>query len=493
MHKPMTIIYTTLFVLIGALLTIPCALAADFEFASIDTITMPSAFSNTTVADTFVVRNIGTQNLTNVTFQHAINSEYHLTFSPAQISSLHPNQGQTITVSLKTRSNEKPGTNTVGTVTVHADEASESFDIRSNITSRLQVSSVDVNVDDESDSDVEEGDTVEDNAKPGSEIRMGIEVENNYASRDDIRIEDVKMTVTIKDLDDGRDVDFDVNKFDIDANDEELKFIEFTIPVEVEEKTFDILIEVDGEDENNIVHRDEYTIKLKVDKKSHEVAITDVDVNPASCGEQGSISVQVQNLGANTERDARIQVTNKELGISLKQDKIELDEDPFSKDNSYTKTFTFKVPSPATPGEHMLNVTAYFTTFLDDQKVVTLQVNCNSAPTTTTIAGNVDEETSEDNTDVLVNDEESASQVDDKQNDEEVSEGSSQNDAASGEEETSTTISSASSTRPVPETQAKISPKDFLESKQYMIALTVLIVVILIGIIGMASSYFSKQ
>ena len=72
----------------------------------------------------------------------------------------------------------------------------------------LEVYDLKVEVDGDKDSSADEdGGTIDNDVRPGSEITMDITLKNLYSSDDDINIENIDITGTIYDIDDGEDID----------------------------------------------------------------------------------------------------------------------------------------------------------------------------------------------------------------------------------------------------------------------------------------------
>src|SRR3989344_1881916 len=80
---------------------------------------------------------------------------------------------------------------------------------------KLSITDVDVEVDDKSDNNLDDGDTIGREAEPGSKIVFEVEVFNEYTKEEDIEIDDIEIEVTIEDIDDGDDLDDESDDFDL--------------------------------------------------------------------------------------------------------------------------------------------------------------------------------------------------------------------------------------------------------------------------------------
>lgn len=216
---------------------------------------------------------------------------------------------------------------------------------------KLLITDVDVKVDGKSSKNLDEGETIGEEAKPGSSVKFSIELFNNFTDDEDIEIEDIQVTVTIEEIDDGDEIEEESKEFDIDADDEETVDIEFEIPLEVEEDDFDVIITIEGDTDKNGSQEVEMKLTLEVKKESHEVIFLRNTLTPSEikCGRTVQLSTNVINTGADKEDDVSLEVSNAELGVSLKEI-FELGDDPFDEDSKFSKTFTFTVADDVLEG-----------------------------------------------------------------------------------------------------------------------------------------------
>lgn len=221
--------------------------------------------------------------------------------------------------------------------------------------SKLLITDVEVEVDGEDDSiDVsQDGDRVSEEAKPGSKVEIKVEVENNFTDTDDLDIEDIEIRVTIEGIDDGDDLDEEADEFDLRAERDDSETLEFDIPIEVGEGDYDVLIEVEGEDENGTEHTAELTFILEVEKERHEIRFTRLSLSPeqVQCSRNTQFSVNLINTGQEDEEDIELRITNTQLGID-ETDTFDLDEGEFDDDMKYSRSFSFTVDEDVAAGTY---------------------------------------------------------------------------------------------------------------------------------------------
>ena len=209
----------------------------------------------------------------------------------------------------------------------------------------LIITDVDVKVGSKTDKNLEDGDDISDEAAPGDTVQFSIEVANNFTRDDDIEIEDITITVTIEGIDDDDDLEEETREFDIKEDRDEKKKLEFEIPLEVDEDTFDVLIEVEGDTRDNGSQEARMELTLEVQKENNEIRFLRNSLTPSEikCSRTVQLSVGVINTGANNEEDVTLEISNVELGVNFRE-MFDLSDDPFDEDSKFRKTFTFNVP-----------------------------------------------------------------------------------------------------------------------------------------------------
>lgn len=266
--------------------------------------------------------------------------------------------------------------------------------------SKLIFSDVDVKVGSKTSKNLDDGDTIDDEAEPSDTVEFRIEVKNNFTSAEDLEIEDITVEVTIEEIDDGDDLDEESADFDLKAGRDKRVTLKFEVPLEVEEDTFDVLIHAEGEDENGTNHEADMRLRLEVEKENHKLVITRNSLSPAevSCSRRNiQFSTQVINIGNEDEEDVTVQILNSELGVDLREEVDELTAEPNEDESRFSNVFSFNVPNNAEAASYPITLRVlYDNDRRKAEETSTLTVNeCATARAT-------EEQTAEEEEDVEV-------------------------------------------------------------------------------------------
>lgn len=257
-----------------------------------------------------------------------------------------------------------------------ADTDTESWNLTVSVGLRLEISDLDVKVDGDTDKNLDDGDTISDDAVPGSTIVLKIEITNLFTDDEDLEIEDIEVIVTIFDIDDGDDLEEEADSFDLKADKDERLTFTFEVPLLVDEDSYDILIEIEGEDEEGRTHEFEWELTLDVDKKKHDLLINQAELATSTleCRRTTSLFVEVINLGSEDEDEVVIDIRSDELGINFRAVDVELDEGS-DEDSVFKEVYQITVPDEQEAGTYQITVKAYYdTTKLKDTETVELVV-----------------------------------------------------------------------------------------------------------------------
>lgn len=247
-----------------------------------------------------------------------------------------------------------------------------------NVPSRLHIERVEVTVDGDKQT-IDAGERV-DNIHPESKVEFEVKVENLFTDEEDVRIKDIKVEITIKEIEEGEDdLEETFAEFDLDPEDNKKATILFSIPLEVDAKSHDVMIEVTGEDDNDIKHKEEFLLELEVEKKSHDVIIKTAEFSPstARCSEFVSLNVGIINFGESEEDDVEIEAVNP-FGEGKREKDIGLGNDLAKEleDARYEATFNFDIPK-GKEGTNYFDVKVYRSgDILEAIKRVELPVIC---------------------------------------------------------------------------------------------------------------------
>ncbi|MFH1850560.1 MAG: Ig-like domain-containing protein, partial [archaeon] len=253
--------------------------------------------------------------------------------------------------------------------------------------SKLRIADLDVKVDSKTDKNMNDGERISEDAGPKSEVTFNFEIENLFTRAEDVKIEDVIVTITIKDIDDGDDLEEETDKFDIKRADSEKDSLVFDLPLRIEEDTYDVTISAEGDDERGITHTAEMTVYLRVDKNTHEIILYRAELGSPSliCARSTSIDVTAVNIGTKDEDDVVLTINSNALGIGIR-DTFVLEEDIGSDINEFRKFVRVDAANDLPSGTYPIEVRLYRdTSILDDQKTLDLVVeDCVTQPQITT-------------------------------------------------------------------------------------------------------------
>lgn len=331
---------------------------------------------NSTRTRTISLKNEGNVPLNNVVVSSDLDSKYEFTVSPESITELAAGASESLAISLYMPLTEDSGVHTIGNIVVESDEYNESFAIVVDVRGKLRIVDLDVKVGSESDKNLNNGDRIDKEAKPEDEISFALELQNGYTDDEDIDIEDVLVTITIFEIDDGDDLEEESKEFKVKADDKEKVTLDFTLPLEVDEGNYDVQIEVEGQDENGVDQRVVWELELVVEKDRHAVLIykSALDDVALSCQRTTDLVIEVVNIGQDNEDDVVLTIQNDDLSINVKKS-FELDNDPFDEDSKYKMTVPISLPSNFPVGSYPIIIKAYYDTDnLDDYKTVDLKV-----------------------------------------------------------------------------------------------------------------------
>ena len=331
---------------------------------------------NVSVSLVFTVRNTGTTNETVTVSLVNVESGFSLSLSDTSFS-LDTNATKSVTVSGTAPVTKDSGKSTIGTVRLtYATNTTKDVNLKVDVESMLEITDLDVEVGDKSDSNVNDGDTISEEASPGDTIVLEFTVDNNFDNDfNDGDINDAELTVELDDNDFGDDIDEEV-EFDVDAGEDEKNIkITFKVPEDAEEGKYTINISVKGDDDNNAEHTDSMTIKLEVEREKDDVRIDDADLGSSSlqCIRDTTLSVKIKNYGSDDQNDVSLQIDSEKLGID-EDFKFELDEGGDSDDDE-RRTISFTVDDDLKAGTYYVEVRVYIDgSDLQDQETVTLKV-----------------------------------------------------------------------------------------------------------------------
>ncbi|MBI5002030.1 hypothetical protein HZC31_01445 [Candidatus Woesearchaeota archaeon] len=221
----------------------------------------------------------------------------------------------------------------------------------------LGFSDIDVEIDGESDDDVDaSGGSFE--AAPGDNIDLTVEIENTFSSGTiDHNIKNIDIMIELNSFcpqnsDDEIDEEIRIDNLDPGADDSAT--FRFTIPDCAEEDNFDLDIRVEGKDEDGTEYAIDETIFINVDKKPSEVTLDLFQPEPQvlDCEDRTfSIAVEAHNIGS-LDEDAGLLIINNDLGVN-RFEFMDLRTGSWTdEDTMFEKTYTFVVDEDVEAGDY---------------------------------------------------------------------------------------------------------------------------------------------
>jgi len=229
----------------------------------------------------------------------------------------------------------------------------------SDLCEKLRIKDLKAYVDGDKASADEDGGRIND-AKPGSEIKLEVEVSNLYTRSEGVDINDVFVTAIIEDLDNGDDLEDESDDYDIDAGEEEDIELIFRIPLNAEDGTYDMTLEFVGEDYSGLQYKKTIEFKVEVEKEDHELRILDAEISPNSikCDRTLRLGFRIINTGTHDE-DVKLKIGNEQLGVNM-EESFKLSEDPDDSDNSYENDYYIKIDEDVAAGSYPILISAEY-------------------------------------------------------------------------------------------------------------------------------------
>ena len=244
----------------------------------------------------------------------------------------------------------------------------------------IEFSDIDVKVGSKTSNGLKDGETIDDEAKPGDSLEFRVQVRNNLT---ELEIQDITVDVTIEEIDDGSDLDDESSDFNLNPGRDKRVTLKFNVPENANEDTFNVIIHAEGEDENGTTQEIEISLDLEVDRETHQIKILSKSLSPSEllCGKRNSqLSVHMINLGSEDEDDVFLRVFNPDLNLDVTEDIGEMNSDSDDDTNEFSRIFNIIVPKDIEPGSYPITLRA---TYDNDRRkaedVATLTVNACSA------------------------------------------------------------------------------------------------------------------
>lgn len=224
---------------------------------------------------------------------------------------------------------------------------------------KLKIIGIDAKVDGKKSSNIKENTKISKDAEPGSKIEIKVKVFNNFTKAENLDIEDVGVRITIEGIDDGDDFEDESKDFDLSSQDDKTATFKLGVPLNVDEGSFDVIIEAEGEDENGTKHEHTFKTGLEVDKNKHDLRFLSFDLNTAAvnCSRALAVSYTLINVGEEDEGNAFVKIANDLLGIDLAEKKISLNSG--TEDNIFSRSIKLNLNSKIENGNYPIILSAY--------------------------------------------------------------------------------------------------------------------------------------
>ncbi|MAG91043.1 hypothetical protein CMO83_00025 [Candidatus Woesearchaeota archaeon] len=240
---------------------------------------------------------------------------------------------------------------------------------------KLKITDVDAKVDRSSDNNLRDGETISRDAEPESMVELKVEVTNLFNSTG-LKINDIVVTVTIEDIDDGDDMEEESREFDLRPGRDKRSTFKFKLPLNIEDGDFNIAIEAEGTDEDGNDHSDDLDVELEVQKERHDLRLQrlNIDKSKVKCDtESFTISYTIINLGEEDEDKSYVEIINRDLGLNFVQRDISIDAG--ADDNTFSGSHTLKISNKVENATYPITVNVYSDDGrVSDTKTINLEV-----------------------------------------------------------------------------------------------------------------------
>lgn len=257
---------------------------------------------------------------------------------------------------------------------IEAPKAPDYFDIGRVC---LRISEMDIEVDGERQKNLDDGERIKEDTKPGSQFEISLKAESLIDDESDIQIEDVYILVEIERIDDGDTFEEESDETDINPDDEEELDLEFVLPIESDDRNYEMLVRIEGDGEDGNTYYDEWRLPFSYDLDSHELLIERafLSSDTVMCSDTVYLDLRIYNIGERDEDEVRVEVESSRLGFKYVDSGIELDDDLTDGDSRYSERIPIQIPEDARAGIYAFEIRAYYdSNDLSDQVSVNLEI-----------------------------------------------------------------------------------------------------------------------
>ena len=196
--------------------------------------------------------------------------------------------------------------------------------------------------------------------EPGDELLIKVRIENTFDDDSDVRIEDIRVTAVIEDIDDGNDLSDESDKVYVRADSKRTVKLKLIIPDDASSyQDYDLEIHAYGyDDDTGKLHEDDLVIDVDVMREEHELVFERLWINDVHCDRNAAVRVEIENIGEEFEEDVELSVLNDALG-TLFRDRFDLPSVDDDDANVYKKEKQIGVDD-LMPGLHSITVRAEY-------------------------------------------------------------------------------------------------------------------------------------
>ena len=269
-------------------------------------------------------------------------------------SSLEPGASATVTVNADVDEDMDYGETYEGTITVTSGSLTQEITLDVGLEAEIcdegiqgTSFSIDIN-------DPDSGDDY----YPGETIEIEVDVENE----DDEDL-DVKVEAIFYNIDEGKSEEsVKSDEENIDEGESQTFDLTLEIPTDLDTSdTYYLYVKV-YESGNEDDSCDYERVRIDLEREEKNVIITEAKIVPSyglACGDDYTLSVEVENIGEDEDEDVYIDVFDGDLEVSEGSDYFDLG-DYNDNDNDYLYTLNLDVPEDLDAGDHYLEVMVYF-------------------------------------------------------------------------------------------------------------------------------------
>jgi len=360
-------------------------IAADLSLPATATLGSSAQERNQTIKGSFIASNFGTDRAIN-DFNLTCNADnmYKVNFSTTEggpwtesLSDLDFEIGENKTIYMKgfIPFSQDSGSNVeICKIEMDNGQMQRSTSLVINPISKLGFHKLTVYVDGDKDTVNRDGDTVSD-LKPESRIKVKAELKNLFTDEEDIEIQDAFFEIIAENLDEDEDIEEESKEVDLRPERDKDLTIEFDVPLEIDEDTYNMVVKAEGEDEKGATHTLEWTVILDVEKDNHDIRISRASLGSSelACTRSTIFTVEIKNVGSKDEEDVKLVVNNPDLGIDYI--KTGLDLDVYGDDDEFSKSFSINLADDFPTGTYPIEVDVDYNGKSSDRKTVDLVVN----------------------------------------------------------------------------------------------------------------------